>query len=367
MIGDLSSGLKPIVGILGHHASHNIGQGAGDIGPGLRNRWWLLGLMPHQPLGQRSLVEGRPSRQQEIHRAAQAVNIGTCIDLVTVERLFGSQVVSCPQHLLVVPQRDRILVIFLKEPRQAQVENLDHALGVDQQVARLDVSMYQPGLVSVRQASSRLPDDIGDCPESVRPVVDNQVLQIVALDILHHQEMDLRRTVHLAIDVVGTHDVRMIQRRDRLSLAVKPLEITRIGNLLMRQHLDRTPPTHQHVFGQIHRTHATLAQQRLQAVLAQKKALVLALEQLVGLPWGQRARCDQRIGDRLRIAAGGHPGHQSVQLVAINQPTLPDQVEKRLDGELQRHPAYLPVSCQSPTPYPRNGPPGLVADAQLRI
>ncbi len=284
MIGDLSGGLKPIVGILGHHASHNVGQRAGDIGPALRNRWRFLGLMPHQPLGQRSLVERRPSRQQEVHRAAQAVKIGTCIDLVTVECLFGSQVVGCPQHLLVVPQRDRILIIFLKEPRQAQVENLDHALGVDQQVARLDVSMHQPGLVSVRQASSRLPDEIGDFPESARPVVDDQVLQVLTLDIFHHQEVNLRRTVHLTIDVVGTHDVRMIQRRDRLSFAVEPLEVTRIGDLLVRQHLDRTPPTHQHVFGQIHRTHAPLAQQRLQAVLAKEKSLVLALEQLVGLP-----------------------------------------------------------------------------------
>ena len=340
MFGNIAGRLEPVVRILGHHRRNDFSKSLGNIGTGFGDLRRRLGLVPHQPLGQCSLVERRTAGQQEIHRTTETVDVRPGIHLVAVESLFGCQVVGGAQHLFVMPQRDRVLVGLFKEPRQAQVENLDDPLEVHQQVGRLDVAMDQPGLVSVGEPVSRLADVVGGVTVAAGPIVHDQVLQAVPLDILHHQEVDLGRPVHFAINIVGPDDVRVVQRRHRLGFAMESFQVTRVVDLLVRQHLDRTPPPHQHVFGQVHRTHPAFAQQGLQAVLAQEKALVLSLEQLVGLPFGQRLGRDQCISDRLRIATGRQRGNQLLQPVSIHQATLPDQVQKRLDGELQRHAVF---------------------------
>ena len=52
-------------------------------------------------------------------------------------------------------------VLVVGEAGQAQVEHLDHALRVDQQVGGLDVAVDQAGLVGVLQAVGRLADVVG--------------------------------------------------------------------------------------------------------------------------------------------------------------------------------------------------------------
>ena len=61
------------------------------IGPIRLHRRRLFRLMRHQPLRQRPLGERRMSRQQEIQRAAEAVDVGPVIDRVAVERLLRAR------------------------------------------------------------------------------------------------------------------------------------------------------------------------------------------------------------------------------------------------------------------------------------
>ena len=58
------------------------------------------------------------------------------------------------------------------------------------------------------------------------------------------------------------------------------------------------------VLGQIDAAHAAGAQQAQQLVFAQEEALVAAFQQLVGVPAGNQAGLDQRLGDGLGIVDG---------------------------------------------------------------
>ena len=66
---------------------------------------------------------------------------------------------------------------------------------------------------------------------------------------------------------------------------------------LVRQHLDRDTTPHQLVLGQVDAAHAALADLAEQLVLAEAEALVLAGEQLVGLPARDEVFRDQQLGE----------------------------------------------------------------------
>ena len=114
--------------------------------------------------------------------------------------------------------------------------------------------------------------------------------------------------VAVVIHVVGADDVTVVERGGGLGLAVEAGKVGGVFHAVLGQHLDRHPPLHQHVLGQIHAAHPARAQMVQQLVLAQEEALVAALQQLVGLPAGDQAGLDEPIGDEVgigdRFAAG---------------------------------------------------------------
>ena len=80
---------------------------------------------------------------------------------VAVEGLLGGQVVGRAEDVLVVLLGEDV-VLVVEEAGQAHVEDLDDAVAVDEDVARLDVAVDQAGrLVGVLQAEGRLADVVG--------------------------------------------------------------------------------------------------------------------------------------------------------------------------------------------------------------
>src|SRR5262245_34051539 len=78
--GDFRRGLLSIMRLLGDHLGQDLEQGLWTVRSFVRDRRKVLGLMPHQSLGQCPFRERRMPSQQEVQRAAQAVYVSTRID-----------------------------------------------------------------------------------------------------------------------------------------------------------------------------------------------------------------------------------------------------------------------------------------------
>ena len=96
---------------------------------------------------------------------------------------------------------------------------------VDEAVGRFDVAMDQAHLVGVLQAVGHLGDVIGGRVVIERPVVPDDLMQVLAVDILHHDVMD----VAFVIDVVGPDDVRVVELGNGAGFEAEPLQIRRIA------------------------------------------------------------------------------------------------------------------------------------------
>lgn len=175
--------------------------------------------------------------------------------------------------------------------------------------------------------------DVGE-----RPGLADDHVQVAPLDIFHDDVM----RVAFVVDVVGLDDVRMVQRRNRAGLAMKPLQVRRRGVLdaPLGKHLDGHAAMHQEVFGKVDAAHATGPQVPEQLVFADEKTLVPAFQQLVGLPARQQLGFDQvrgQPGGIVRLPRFGlplQPADEQVEPVWIDQPAPPRQVEEYLSGWL---------------------------------
>src|SRR5207248_1106003 len=127
--------------------------------------------------------------QQVVEGAAQAVDVGPVVHVRRLQRLLGGQVVGGAQNGVGVEFPGQLFVGVGPEPGQAQVEDLDDAGAVHQQVAGLDVAVDQAGGVDVLQALGRLGDVVGGAPRAERAALAHQVVQADALDVVHDDEV----------------------------------------------------------------------------------------------------------------------------------------------------------------------------------
>ena len=103
--------------------------------------------------------ERRMACEQEVHGAAKPIDIGSVVDGMAIHRLFGGEIIGCTEDLVVVLHRQRCIA-FVLEKRQAQVENLDNAFGVDQKVRRFHIPVDHALIVSMLQTMGSLGDII---------------------------------------------------------------------------------------------------------------------------------------------------------------------------------------------------------------
>ena len=180
--------------------------------------------MLQQPLGDRAFRKRRAAGEQEIQRAAEAVDVRPAVGLVAVEGLLGGQVVGRAEHVLLVGHRERGLSssVSLARPRSSSFTVL---WLIDQAVGRLDVAMDEAHFVGVLQAVGDLGDVVGGRVVIERALPDDDLVQVLAVDVLHHDVMD----VAFVVDVVGADDVRIVELGDGAGFEPEPLEIGRIA------------------------------------------------------------------------------------------------------------------------------------------
>src|SRR5262249_7430887 len=107
------------------------------------------------------LARGDDGRPRAARPAAARPRPGPPRHRVAVQRLVGGQGCSRAEHGF-VDLVGQVVFLVVEEARQAHVEDLDDAVAIDQDVARLDVAVDEPGrVVGVLQAEGRLADVMG--------------------------------------------------------------------------------------------------------------------------------------------------------------------------------------------------------------
>ena len=112
---------------------------------------------PPQDLGSARPIDGRAKRQQFIERHAERIDVGPSVDHHSpAQRLLRAHVAQRAQDVT----RDGQTIIAV-DLRQAEVGHPEPALGVKQEVARLDVAVEDASLVGVVQRQSGLERQAG--------------------------------------------------------------------------------------------------------------------------------------------------------------------------------------------------------------
>ena len=258
---------------------------------------------------------------------------------MAVQSLFGGQIVDRSQYAAVVDsQRGLVLV---RDARQSQVGDLEHAFAVDQQVGGLDVAVDQSHLVGKSQAVGSLRDVVRGQPILEGAVAIQQRLQAGAVHIFHDQVMEPA----VGVKIVAANDVGMVQRGGDPRFAIEPHQVRTIAGSLQMQDFDRHPAPQQRVFRQVNGTHATGSDLGHQLVLAKEVSLPESAQQHPVLPGGDQLSIHQRLGDHQRIAGQSpmfllHFIEQRIQLIGLDQTAPSERVQVCVNR--QRRHRHLP-------------------------
>jgi hypothetical protein len=147
------------------------------------------------------------------------------------------------------------LVSRLRQLGETEVQHLDPAVVSDHHVGRFEVAMDDPFLVGGGQRVSDLDRERKE-PVELEASGWQHLIEALALDQLHRQEMDPVGLLHR----VDGDDVRLVEGRDRLRLALESLQPLCIRRHLGRQHLDRHLAVERRVGRLPHLAHASFAQ-----------------------------------------------------------------------------------------------------------
>src|SRR5438445_4285358 len=141
--------------------------------------------MPDQLLRHRSFGERRHAGQAEVKGTAQTVDVTPNINTVAIQSLFGSEIVGGAEDSL-VEFLGEMIILIIEESSQAQIQDLNRAAAIENDIARLDVPMDDAGnLVSVLQSERGLADVMGTANGIKRPDALDDLLQAGSVHVLH--------------------------------------------------------------------------------------------------------------------------------------------------------------------------------------
>ena len=212
---------------LGHHVFQRDGDSPWDRAPGAHQRRGTVDQMPLD-LGRRRSVfrpaERRITGQQEVKRATQAVNIGANVGVMRVAGLLGGDKIERAQHLAGEGQRRRIA----REAGDPKINQLDHALAINEQIGRLDVAVHQADLVGVLQSQGGLQDDFAGVRRRKRSAPGDQLRNVFAL----HEISDQVTQASVLPGVGGANDMGVVERANRARLCLETARPSRDRPLL---------------------------------------------------------------------------------------------------------------------------------------
>ena len=180
------------------------------------------------PVGPEAIHEGlarvrRAAGQEIVERTAQAVDVRAMVGELGIRSLLGRDVVDRPDEDVALGQA-RLRDVGAERafgdthPRDAHVEDLQRAAGIEQQVRRLDVPMDDIGLIGGLEPSGRLDQAIDRPGDLHGPLLPDEPGEVGALDVFHHEEVEPAELVR----VQDRDDVGVAEPGGGLRLAAEP-------------------------------------------------------------------------------------------------------------------------------------------------
>jgi hypothetical protein len=198
-------------------------------------------------------LERRGAGEQVVEEGAQRVHVGGGADLADLpHRLLGRHVRRGAQHL---PGHAQVLV-GAAHLRQPEIGQARLALGGQQHVEGLDVAVDYPAAVGVGDGACQFHQEFGRLGRRERPAAPDSLGQGAAGEVLHGQ-------VGVAAGLAERehpHDVRVLQRRDRLRLDQESRAQRRVGEGSGDEHLQRHGPVEADLRRLVDDAHAAAAQ-----------------------------------------------------------------------------------------------------------
>ena len=162
----------------------------------------------HEVLG----VKRPPAGEQLVEEAADGKEIAAAVDLRAPD-LFGGHVVGSTDDVARPRHRSR------RQTGDAEVHDLHGAVGVEEDVGRLDVAMDDSRLVRAVQACEHARDD-GDDPIQRHGALAHRVREVLPFEQLHG---DVGRAVCVVAQIEHSDDARMGHLGDSARLALEAL------------------------------------------------------------------------------------------------------------------------------------------------
>ena len=147
--------------------------------------------------------------------------------------LFGREVLGGSHHLAGLRQRN-----LVGQAGDAEVGDLDPAVGSDQQVARLDVAVHQ----ALGVGDGQRPGGLGHHGQGAVRGQDLLMLDDAAQRLAGDQFHDQVGGALLLAVVEDIGDAHVVQERGVACLCAEPLEEAGIARVLLLEHLDGNDP-----------------------------------------------------------------------------------------------------------------------------
>ena len=201
------------------------------------------------------------------HQARQAVLVGAPVEPLALD-LLRRRVL---QRADVLPRRGDLAdgrAPALGDAEVAQVHLLATAgprRPRDQDVARLDVPVHEPGLVHGVERLRHGPEHRAHPLDVERALSVEYGAEILPVDEAHRQVQDPVRVAR----VVDRHDVRVFEARRDGGLALEPAAVVRVGGQRRRQDLERDGAVQLQMGRPVDHPHPALADERIDAVTGQ--------------------------------------------------------------------------------------------------
>jgi hypothetical protein len=185
--------------------------------------------------------------------------------------LLGRHVADCPHHGAGLRRccdgwRLRLAAFPFGDFRQPEIEDLDAALGGDEDVFGLQIAVDDPLLVRRGEPVRDLQRVLERFPLRKRPFIET-LPEGFSLEELHRDVRD----VLVAPEVVNSEDVRVRERRDRPGFSLEARERGRVGGEPLRQDLDRDVAFELGVPRSVDFAHPTCAERREDLVRAEAR------------------------------------------------------------------------------------------------